>query len=318
MVLNIYDSDYLIRIHKLQKKRKNIIRLFGKLGNWSGQDGKVFVENLIGPLKKRLKETSLDLLQDNLLELFDKDLPLMKRLERLSRELSVSTLECLELVFWVKPASYPPPTDEMLSATETNDLTSFVSKARRILKQSMLMDFIELQAALMKPDENHMNWLIDEINNITLQDCSEIESYRKLYYDLNVLQRSELNSKLRCHPYIKAALMRKAEAGVVLDGSNIFMLRKRFSDLEFVLQKIAYNDPFYYPFWIVFDKNIVYLVEKEDISTWLESPSVFLHSPADELILWLAKQNNAIIVSSDRFRQWDNTVLRIDPRRFFE
>lgn len=318
MVLNIYDSDYLIRIHKLQNKRKNIIRLLGKLGNWSDQDVKVFVENLIGPLKKRLKETSLDLLEDNLFVLFDNGLPLMKRLERLSRELSVSTLECLELVFWVKPASYPPPTDEMFSVIETNDLTSFVSEARRILKQSMLMDFIELQAALMKPDENHMNWLVDEINNITLQDCSEIESYRKLYYDLNELQRVELNSKLRCHPYVKAALMRKAEAGVVLDGNNIFMLRKRFSDLEFVLQKIAYNDPFYYPFWIVFDKNIVYLVEKEDTSAWLESPSVFLHSPADELILWLAKQNNAIIVSSDRFRQWDNTVLRIDPRRFFE
>ncbi|MFN3283286.1 MAG: hypothetical protein ACK40Q_03525 [Pseudothermotoga sp.] len=318
MVLNIYDSDYLIRIHKMQKKRRNIIRLLGKLGNWSDQDGKVFVENLIGPLKKRLKETSLDLLQDSLFELFDKDLPLMKRLERLSKELSVSALECLELVFWVKPASYPPPTDEMFSVIETNDLTSFVSKARRILKQSMLMDFIELQAALMKPDENHMNWLIDEINDMTLQNCSEIESYRKLYYDLNVLQRADLNSKLRCHPYIKAALMRKAEAGVVLDGNNIFMLRKRFSDIEFVLQKIAYNDPFYYPFWIVFDKNIVYLVEKEDTSAWLESPSVFLHSPADELILWLAKQNNAVIVSSDRFRQWDNTVPRIDPRRFFE
>ncbi len=318
MVLNIYDSDYLIRIHNLQKRRKKIIRLLGKLGNWSDQDGKVFVENLIGPLKKRLKETSPDLLQDNLSGLFDNGHPLMKRLDRLARELSVATLECLELVFWVKPVSYPPPTDEMFSVVETNDLTSFVSKARIILKESMLMDFIELQAALMKPNENHMNWLIEEINNITLQDCSEIESYRKLYYDLNVLQRAELNSKLRCHPYIKAALMRKAETGVVLDGSNIFMLRKRFSDIEFVLQKIAYDDPFYYPFWIVFDKNIVYLVETEDTSAWLESPSVFLHSPADELILWLAKQNNAIIVSSDRFRQWDYTVPRIDPRRFFE
>lgn len=318
MILNIYDSNYLIRVHRLQTRRKNIIHLLGKLGSWSKEDAEILVDNLIGPLRKISKEKRLNLLQNSLSKLFDKDFPLMRRLERLSEELSTSTLECLEFVFWIKPSSYPPPTEEMLSLVKTNDLTLFVSNARKILKESMLANFIELQAALMRTDENDMNWLIGEINNITLQNYLEIEPYRKLYSELDIIQRAELNSKLRCHPYIKAALTRKAKNSMVLDGSNIFMLRKRFSDLDFVLEKIAYHDLFYYPFWIVFDKNIVHLIEEGNKSAWFESPSVFLYSPADEFILRLAKENNAVVVSSDRFRQWQITVPRIDPRRFFE
>ncbi|WP_232503753.1 hypothetical protein [Thermotoga profunda] len=305
-------------MRRLQIKKDNIIHLIGKLKSWSREDAQTFIDNLIGPLKRSLKERKLDLLQNGLLRFFEKGFPLIKKLENLSKEFSVPAFECLEIPFWVKPSFYPPPTDEMISLIKENDLILFIQNARKILKESMLKDFIELQAALMTTDESDMEWLASEINDITLQNCSEIESYKELYLDLNVVERAELISKLRCHAYVKAALIRKAKQGIVLDGNNIFMFRKRFSDLEFVLEKIAENDPFYYPFWIVFDKNIIHLVEEKDYSTWFESPSVFLYSPADELILRLAKEKDAVVVSSDRFRQWNTTIPRIDPRRFFE
>ncbi len=317
MTLNIYDPDYLLRVHRLQMKRNNIIRLIAKLGSWSNDDVKSFADNLIGPVKNVVMEKRADFLQKCLSGLFDKGIPLVKRLYNLSEELSVPALHCLEFLFWLRPSSYPPPTNEMSSLIGSDDLISFVANARKVLRKSMLKDFIELQAALMKSDESDIDWFVNQINSITLQDCSKIEPYRQLYFDLNTFERAEVRSKLRCHAYIQAALTRKAERGMVLDGNNIFMLRKKLSDLEFVLEKIAQSDGFYYPFWIVFDKNIVHLVDKKD-ENWLESPSVFLYSPADELILQLAMEKNAVVVSSDRFRQWDTMVQRIDPRRFFE
>ncbi|HEY8541600.1 MAG TPA: hypothetical protein VIL29_04405, partial [Pseudothermotoga sp.] len=168
------------------------------------EDAQVFVNNLIGPLKKSLKERKLYFLQNSLLRLFDRGLPLIKKLENLSKELSVPAFECLEIPFWIKPSLYPPPTDEMISLIKENDLILFIQSARKILRESMLKDFIELQAALMNTDESDMEWFVSEINNITLQNCSEIEPYKKLYLDLNVVERAELISKLRCHAYVKA------------------------------------------------------------------------------------------------------------------
>ncbi|HOJ87396.1 MAG TPA: hypothetical protein PLP64_00680 [Pseudothermotoga sp.] len=319
MTLNIYDSGYLLRVRKLQIRRNTIVKLFGRIGSWSKEDLDLFASSLLGSVNKVIRTQSPYVVQNHLSKLFDRDLPLIKRLKHLSREFSIPILESLEFPFWVKPSSYPPATQEMRSLIVADDVISFISNARKVLKDSMLEDFIELQAALMKSDQSDVDWLVREINSITLQNYLQIEPYRELYSALDFVQRTEVVSRLRCHSYIRSALTRKAERGVILDGSNIFMLRGKLSDLEFILEKIATNENFYYPFWVVFDRNIVHLVsEKASDSKWFSSPSVFLHSPADELILRLAKEKNAVVVSSDRFRQWHTTVPRIDPRRLFE
>ncbi|MGJ8454861.1 hypothetical protein ACSFC1_06100 [Pseudothermotoga sp. U03pept] len=317
MVLNIYDFDYLIRMRKLQIKRERVVQVLKRVEPWSQEDLQILSNNLLGPMRKIVKDETAEFFQSCLTELFVKGRPLAERLKILSKKLSISTVACLEPLFWLKPSLYPPPSEEMLALVDTEELFSFVSISRKLLRESMLKDFIEFQAALTKSETSEVAWFIDEINHITVYDCVKIEPYRQLYKELDQVIQTEVDSKLRCHPYVKGALKRKAKQPMVLDGSNIFMLRRRLSDLEFVLEEIARGDHFFYPFWVVFDRNIIHLVKDEITSPWFKSPLVYLHSPADELILKIAKEENAVILSSDRFRQWGTDLPRIDPRRFF-
>jgi len=50
MKLNIYDPDYLLRLEKLQIRRKKILKSLS-LEDWDFNILKVFQSNLIGPLK---------------------------------------------------------------------------------------------------------------------------------------------------------------------------------------------------------------------------------------------------------------------------
>jgi len=316
MKLNIYDPDYLLRLEKLQIRRKKILKSLS-LEDWDFNILKVFQSNLIGPLKTIIRIENLFSMQKAVKRLLHGKKPLIMRLEEFSKDFSLPPIAALEWLFWVKPSLYPPPSTEMIDMTGENDIETFVLKCRQLLKKSGLENFVELQAALMKAENSNIDWLVNEINQLTIYNLGDVETFKQLYLDLSYIERSSVIEKLRCHPYIKAILTRRIVCPMILDGSNIVMYRQRIFDIDFILERISQNKEFYYPFLIVFDKNILYFPGFTD-SPWYHSPSIILHSPADELIIKLSMQKKAIVISSDRFSEWNPGILRIDPRRFFE
>ncbi len=268
----------------------------------------------MGPMKDQIFE--IETFKKALIQLVKGKDKLINRLRIFAKILNLPVLAGFEVLFWCRPSEYPPFTAEMHSLISTDDPVEYVRIARRLLKEYSMENFVELQAALMK-DDYDLNELITKISSISIYEYDRIEEYIALVQSLDPITKGEFFSKLRTHEYIRARLVRTPERMVLLDGSNIFMLRKNPGDIDFVLEKLAELDVFYYPFRIIFDRNIVYRAD-ERIQRWLGTKYVMLHSPADELIVKLALEKRAAVVSSDRFSEWNANLLRIDPRRFFE
>ncbi|RKX43430.1 MAG: hypothetical protein DRP27_08125, partial [Thermotogae bacterium] len=59
--------------------------------------------------------------------------------------------------------------------------------------------------------------------------------------------------------------------------------------------------------------NIRYIVssqQRKTLESWLSSPWVEEHSPADERIIELAKRMKAVILSNDSFSEYDTSGLK--------
>ncbi|AEH51154.1 hypothetical protein [Pseudothermotoga thermarum] len=313
-MLNIYDPDYLNRLKKLRTKRQQIVMLLSSLDKISQDELKSLQRLFIGPIKD--KEINFLKFRENLIFLLKGKGVLLDKLEVFAKNLNLPILAGLEVLFWLKPSKFPPFAQEMSNFIGETDLIGYVREARRLLKTYGMQDFIELQAALMKDDDD-LDQLASKINAITIYNCYRINRYIPIVENLDSLAKEELMNKLKTHEYIISALFRKPKCPIILDGSNIYKLRGMLKDIEFVLEKLAYEDDFYYPFAVVFDRNIVYLA-KNEIEEWLKSKHAIFHSPADEIIIKMALENKAVVVSCDRFLEWNVNIKRINPRRFFE
>ncbi len=124
--------------------------------------------------------------------------------------------------------------------------------------------------------------------------------------DLSDGFRRELS--LAVHPYISKVVLSRRSRPLVVDGNNFLwkhdLCIKCFEDLFLALSN---EKRAFYPVYIVFDGNVEHIVPKsgsallEDI---LSSKFTYRHSPADELIISLARQKNAVVMSEDRFREY--------------
>ena len=110
------------------------------------------------------------------------------------------------------------------------------------------------------------------------------------------------------HPYISKIVTSRRSTPLVIDGNNFLwkhdLCVKDFDDLFLALSS---EKKAFYPVYIVFDRNVEHIVPKsgksllEDI---LSSKFTYRHSPADELIISLARQKNAVVMSEDRFKEY--------------
>jgi len=119
------------------------------------------------------------------------------------------------------------------------------------------------------------------------------------------------------HPYIYAVVTHKKREPVVVDGSNLLWsaglcVHSLYSFFDY----IAEYKPVLYPFYFVFDKNVHHVVpisERNEIDKVLLSKNVFLHSPADDLIISIAREKGAVIFSNDKFRDKNIKGLKVAP-----
>ncbi|WP_041076797.1 hypothetical protein [Thermotoga caldifontis] len=312
MRFDVYDPAFLTRLKILQTRRQNQVQYLRRLETDEGA-GILFIQNSLGQIRSAqpCHHTLLSLRQ-----LVYGRGTLIERLKRFSRSTNLPEIAGLEPFFWLNPKRYPPPSDELIQLIEDTAVETFVKKARQLLLDSKLEDFLELQAAVMKGGGEGIEWLIEQINSVRVTHIGDVEVLAELFRELDEISRREILSKLRCHPYVRAVLVRKIVRPVVLDGSNIARLRGKLSDIDFVLERLASFEEFYYPYYLVFDRNIRYIFNED--SEWFYAERTYFHSPADELILSIALEKNAIVVSNDRFEEWNSKIDRIDLGRFFQ
>ena len=258
--------------------------------------------------------------------ILDKKKNLQKRLEIASKQLGVSEIAVLEILFWYDPSTYPLPSDKMLKLFKGNSAMDFLNFSKDLLKREKVRNFLDLFLKLegelteTRKQETIVEDLARKINEIDLPFASKVLEYKEIYEILNGRDKDRLLSQLKAHDYVVAGLVRKPKAPLIVDGSNILW----FGDLSFrifdvLFQELSSLGTFFFPFKVVFDRNVEYIVpesEKESLRKWLSSPDVLLESPADDLIIDLAISSNGVILSNDRFK--DKTLSRniriISPR----
>ena len=250
--------------------------------------------------------------------ILDKKKNLQKRLEIASKQLGVSEIAVLEILFWYDPSTYPLPSDKMLKLFKGNSAMDFLNFSKDLLKREKVRNFLDLFLKLegeltdVQTQETIVEDLARRINEIDLPFASKVLEYKEIYEILNGRDKDRLLSQLKVHDYVVAGLVRKPKAPLIVDGSNILW----FGDLSFrifdvLFQELSSLGTFFFPFKVVFDRNVEYIVpesEKESLRKWLSSPDVLLESPADDLIIDLAISSNGVILSNDRFK--DKTLSR--------
>ena len=254
--------------------REELLRILQK-DNWTEEDKEDLRIIFDGKLPELIAGVEPDILEMGLKELIRGRGSIMKRLKRASAILQIEQ-KYLKHVF------------DILNG----------KKIHRKRKDVPFKDLLERakNVDIFFMEEN----LIDDLQVA----CEISEDFRK---ELEYL----------VHPYIYTVVTHKKRKTVVVDGSNLLWsagLCVRSIYLFFYY--IAEYRPVLYPFYFVFDKNVRHVLpisERSEIDGVLLSKNVFLHSPADDLIISMAKEKDGIIFSNDKFRDRDTKGLKVLP-----
>ena len=172
-------------------------------------------------------------------------------------------------------------------------------------------------------DEYSMNLIRDlkRFDPVSLDEkfvMDLIEEFRTLRYDELRIFKERFEEE-RIHPYISRLLtdFKSKRFGAVIDGSNIYHagLKPSLSNFERLFLSMSRFRFILFPLRFVFDENIIYILRAEEKikfeRTFMKSRKVVLHSPADEMILNMAKNTGYFVISKDRFRDYNLKNIRL-------
>jgi len=315
-MIDIYGSHFLENLNTLKNRQRLIVSILSNRSLWNEDSLKLLRRCFQQPLRsdQAVRQDRFWLIVSKLLYGTGS---LETRLNKAANAMKVDPLHVLEILFWANPKKFPLPSDELTKLIPNREPRVFVRAARDLVRKYGLKNFIELQAAIQKASsEDLASVLAREINSISIYNCHLVEEYREFIEYLDYLSLIRFRDSIT-HPYIRSILFRVPSSPVVIDGNNVVMLRRSVRDLNGILEALAEYAEFYYPFTIVFDANIKYVVpetQREFLNMWLESRHVRLHSPADEFIMEMSEKKKAVVISADRFSEWKCSIIRIDPR----
>ncbi|HEW91880.1 MAG TPA: hypothetical protein ENF81_05000 [Thermotogaceae bacterium] len=297
--------DYILRKLKYLYKRgdyKNFLKILD-------QELNIKIEMDFHVLIKIVKNVK-NLKIDEIIKFFEKN--------RIPVE-SASTV-----LFVLFPENFFPYTSEILRELDIDrkiNFSEFQRIVKRIKKVCTFLDSNLDLYVLLNLDKTRSNFfddLNDLISKIEVIDFLKItvEDVTKIRNEMSMLTKEERiylykNLKKKINPYFLKVLFESSYSEVVIDGNNIVHLTihpslKNMFHLFECLSKFKF---LLFPFTIVFDKNIKYLLPKPELLIFKErfetNPNVVFHSPADELIFELHIGRKALIISNDRFRQYD-------------
>ncbi|WP_241498816.1 ribonuclease [Fervidobacterium thailandense] len=301
MKSDIYSQQFLERLKSLETKRKVIVSVLSNYRNLSKGGVEVLVKNLElsdGKSLGKVNPLILSFLIDNLINSQDHLEAKVLEFERYGIPKAV----VYELIFWMQPSKFPFPNGKI------ENYRDFLKSKREELRRLGLDSFLELYAYESAERENFITEIKSKILLIKPENIEDNLWLTDFLKYLSPVERSELRSKV--HPYVWKVLSNpQPSVPVVIDGSNVLMQKELRGPekIDDLLSKIATLKETYFPFFIVFDANAKYKFN----TRYFNYKRTYLHSPADELILSLCKQYNAVVCSKDRFREYEVAVENI-------
>ena len=279
--------------------RDELRRILEKVG-WTDEDVEDLKVIFSGKMVDYLDDVEPDILETALKELV-RGGNVLKRIELASKMTNIPPVYLIEVLHVLNPRRYPFPSEDIVRLAESEELERVLSR-RSHSKHERRVDFPEI----LKELENlHPMDLEDD----RLEDA-------EIAYDLSRSFREALRVS-NVHPYIVSVIESRRRVPLLIDGSNL--LWKAELDpgvLDEVFEVLPFEDETFYPVSFVFDSNVEFVVPAENrkrLKWWLSKKRVYTHSPADELLISLSRQTGAWIMSSDRFREYDTTGLKILP-----
>jgi len=238
------------------------------------------------------------------------------------------------------PKNYLPMDEITIKLAEiegisTKDYATFMAGWKKFLKDNSAYfdDFLDLYLVFAFKGNYNNNGIIEDLVKMTQNvdflslDMATFNTFREIYNSLLPSDKKFVADSIR-DPYVRGALTKNAKALLIVDGSNIAMVGSPYPDLNniflsFRLIGKMHETP--WPFKIIFDENFEYNLRGTQRRIFEEKfqkhPDVKFHSPADELIIEIAKSTNSWILSNDRYHDYPkiNAIfLRFDGKKVWK
>jgi hypothetical protein len=301
--MDIYDPGYIEGLDFYKKRRDTIFKYLKSTSDWTAGTLKVLAKNFLRIDEKRLSRVDplvLSMVVNNLLTGRGN---LRDRLNEFEY-VKLTAMEGIEFLFWANPEKFPLPDKAYI------DPIKYIKIMRSELKKAGFKNFIELELFKNGFRDTFKREIIDTIRHLTIND--DMGFARELYNYLDPLSKAEVEQDHTINPYIMTMLKHKVDGTVVVDGSNILMLDS-FPDLKNIdnlFRGLSKYKKRYYPVYLVFDNNAQFMV---NMGKWSNYKYTYFHSPADELILSMAKNKKCPVISRDKYRDWSYFGEILDP-----
>lgn len=259
-------------------------------------------------------EFSIDILRE-------RDREPEERVQYVSSLSAAPVADIAQLLFLIDPRNNPPVSGRVRKKIKSlADYRKWLSTARSIGEYG-IQDNIMLEAALLyeKPEIAEKSGLAERITRVLHTNISELETLRNAVSSLSKSARGELGNLKFTHPYVKSVLFSRRSRAVVVDGSNIVFSMSDHADLNRIddlFLRMSSCRIALFPYRIIFDANIRFTLggfQQENLNRLLSLPQVETYSPADDRIIFLAREDNSIVISYDRFLDHgvaDITIIR--------
>ncbi len=213
----------------------------------------------------------------------------------------------LEILFWIAPEKFPFPKKELKSYSE---FKTFLKEQKDLLKKTNLSNFLELYALQSIEKENFFEDIKSNLLKINKMNLEENLWLADFWKNLSPVQKKEIGKSLDKYVLYVLEKSSKGKKGIpiVIDGNNVFLSNElkytKEDKIDVVLNYIATLKEFYFPYYIVFDNNAPYIFDTE----YFDHKNAYFHSPADELLIEIAKERNGVIFSKDKFRNYAEKI----------
>lgn len=278
----------------------------------------------VGKLRKRkagLAHLSYEEIEFSIDILRERDRAPEERVEYASTLFKVSVSDMGHLLFFVDPRNNPPVTGPVKERIQSIDDYKEWQSLTRSVGEHGIQDFVMLEAALLfeREENNRSSNLSERLIRAVYTDISEIKTLRNAVTSLSKSEKRLLSNLRFTHPYVKTAIMSNHSKPVVIDGSNIVFSMTEHADLKRIddlFLRMALCRIALFPYRIVFDANIRYTIggfQQESLNRLLSLPQVETYSPADDRLIFLAREGGSAVITYDRFLDHaaeDITIIR--------